>query len=103
MLLKDKDYLSLVRTWMKDEKRKYAVSVYNLDIFKSLSGDSIHLTINYNSFLEMLLLRIREKTITYATIKKKNETEIESNLQKEIELLEEICNALNVTLWTKKN
>ena len=50
----------------------------------------------------MLLLRIRGETITYATIKKKNETEIESNLQKEIELLDESCNALNVTLWKKK-
>ena len=37
----------------------------------------------------MLLLRIRGETIKYATIKKKKETEVESNLQKEIELLEE--------------
>ena len=50
----------------------------------------------------MLLLSIRGETIKYATIKKKKETEIESNLQKEIELLEESCNALNVTLLEEK-
>ena len=69
MLLKDKDYLSLVRTWIKGKKCKYAVSLHNLDTFESLSDDSIHLTINYNSFLKMLLLRGRGETIKYATIK----------------------------------
>ena len=71
MLLKDKDYPSLVRTWIKDEKRKYAVPLYDLDTFESLSDDYIYLTINYNSFLEMLLLQIRVETFKYATIKKK--------------------------------
>ena len=61
-LLRDKEYLTLVKRWINDEKLKYAVPVYNLDNIKNISDEGLQLTIEHDTFLETLLLRIRGET-----------------------------------------
>ena len=87
-LLKDRKYLALVKTCIKDEKLKYAAPVYNLENFCDIPDKSLHLTINFIIFLEMLLLRIRGETIKYASHKKKLNAKIEKDLVFKIENLE---------------
>ena len=71
-LLKDESYLKLVKECIMDEKRKYAVPVYNLHNLETIDDSEIHLTVDFDIFMEMLLLRIRGETIKYASyIKKK--------------------------------
>ena len=42
-----------------DEKRKYTVSVYNLENFNEIPDALLNLTIDFDAFLEMILLRVR--------------------------------------------
>ena len=70
-LLKDQEYLNCVKKWINDEKIKYAVPVYNLEKIHNIPDGSLHLTIDYDQFLEMILLRIRGETIKYASHQKK--------------------------------
>ena len=46
------------------------------------------MVIDHDLFLEMLLLRIRGKTIKFATAQKKNLTKVENQLISDIEILE---------------
>ena len=62
-LLKDKEYLSLVKTWINDEKLKYAIPIYNFENTHTIPDESLCLNIDFDLFLEMLLLRIRGETI----------------------------------------
>ena len=56
--LKDESYLKLVTECIIDEKRKYAVPVYNLYNLENIDDSEIHLTVDFDIFMEMLLLRI---------------------------------------------
>ena len=53
-------------------------------------------------FLEELLMEIREKTISYATHKKREDTGLEKQLTEEIRILENNINANNVTLLEER-
>ena len=55
-LLKDESYLKIVRECIIDEKRKYTVPVYNLHNLESIDDSEIHLTVDFDIFMEMLLL-----------------------------------------------
>ena len=87
-LLKDQEYIAFVKNWIRDEKLRYAAPVYNLENIHNIPDDNLHLKIDYDLFLEMLLLRIRGETIKYASHKKKLRKEIENNLLSEIDSLE---------------
>ena len=101
-LLKDKEYLSLVRTWINDEKIKYAVPLYNLENICNIPDESLQLSIDYDVFLEMLLLRIRGETIKYASYKKKNNKKVEKDLLSEIESLEKNLSNSNQEIYEEK-
>ena len=73
-----------------DEKTKYAPSVYSLEFLKS--SDNIQFTIEDDLFLEMLLLRIRGETIRYSAFQKQKQSQVEKNLLKDIETLENMEN-----------
>lgn len=62
--------------------------VYNID-YISENENGIQLTISDQLFLEVLLMEIRGKTISYSSYKKKQKTLQEDNLQAEINKLEE--------------
>ena len=87
-LLKDEDYLTMVKAMVQSEKLKYAVPVYNMDKLEYILDDNLHLTIGDDTFLEMLLLRIRGETIKFASCKRKKQDVEEKRLIDEIEKIE---------------
>ena len=88
LLLKDKDYLSLVNEEIRAVVEEYAVPIYNRDMLQYIPKSEIQLTISDQLFLEMLLMKIRTKTIAYASSKKRQETMREKQLEIDIQLLE---------------
>ena len=98
-LLKDESYLKLVKECIMDEKRKYAVPVYNLHNLETIDDSEIHLTVDFDIFMEMLLLRIRGETIKYASYIKKKMCENENILISKIQTLEQ-ANPPNMELLT---
>ena len=88
-LLKDQQYLTLIEKCIRNEYIKYAVPVYNNDYLQNQPFTDLDLTINYDLFLEVLLLSIRGETIKYATHKKRKSRELEKKLLSEIAWLEE--------------
>lgn len=87
-LLKDKQYVSEIKTLIYDVKKQYAVPVYNMDNLNNISNDSLFFQIDDQLFFETVLLEIRGKTISYATHKKKKLNEQEADLEKRIKNLE---------------
>ena len=85
--LKDKDFVSLVNTCIKEEYKNYAVPIYNLQYLDNMENE-IELKIDYDLFLEVILLRIRGEAIKYGAIKKKMKNKRQEQLEKEIEQLE---------------
>ena len=69
-LLTSEDYLNLINESINDEKLKYAVPVYDLHYLKN-NYTKFQMTIDHDTFLEMLLLRIRGETIKFASNQKK--------------------------------
>ena len=70
-LLKDSEFMNLVKQTILDLKKQYAVPIYNLDNIHLIDDEKLVLTINDQLFFEMLLLEIRGKCISYASHKKK--------------------------------
>ena len=82
----NKEYLNLINQAIEDEKIKYAIPVYTFDFIKD--NDNIQLTIDHDTFLEMILLRIRGETIKFSSFEKKMRNEKEKNLIDDIKHLE---------------
>ena len=85
-LLYNKEYLNLINQAIEDEKIKYAIPVYSLDFIKN--NYNIQLTIDHDTFLEMILLRVRGETIKFSSFVKKMRNEKEKNLLDDIKHLE---------------
>ena len=85
-LLKDPQYSALVKD-TSEVLGKYAASPYLQSNLSNIRPKDIQLTINDQVFFEMLLMKIRGKTISYSAWKKKESNKIESTLQKEIDFL----------------
>ena len=69
-LLKDNAYISEIKNVILDVKRDYAVHVYNHENIGCVPDGNLELFISDQQFFEMLLLKIREKTIYYSSLKK---------------------------------
>ena len=65
-LLKDPTYLEIVKKCILRVKKQYCVPVYDMENIENIKNDSIQFTINDQLFLEILLLEIRGKTISYS-------------------------------------
>ena len=88
-LLKDKAYINTVKKCIIDTKEQYMLPVYNTEFIKdNINNDMVEFTISHKLFLEMLLMEIRGKTISYSAYRKKKEKEKEDSLVKEISSLE---------------
>ena len=74
--------------------------VYDMENIENIKNDSIQFTINDQLFLEMLLLEIRGKTISYSSFIKKEKDRQENQLIKEIEDME---NSENINLIAIEN
>ena len=91
-LLRDRDYVSEIKTVILNTKKQYCVPIYNYDNLENLSDEDIQLTIDDQLFFEVLLLEIRAKTISFASYKKKIKDREELALLREIERLENLSN-----------
>ena len=100
-LLKNSDYLNLINSVIEDEKIKYSLPVYNLKYIKE-NYDNIHFSIDDDTFLEMLFMRIRGETIRFATHLKKTQNQQEKTLLADIHNLENISSQTNSALLQDK-
>ena len=91
-LLTDNEYIQIVKTTIHDITLQYAVPVYNIEYLKDMDPDLIEYTISDQLLFETLLMEIRGRSISYATFKKKKETEEENKLNKMLTQLEEKSN-----------
>ena len=90
-LLKNKDYLILINNLIDSEKLANSAMVYNPIHVASIPNSELQFTIADNTFLKILLLKIREETIKFASALKKNTNELELKLETDIEDLENNC------------
>ena len=70
-LLSNPDYLELVNKTIQEVKAEYTVPVFNLDFLKTASDSEITFTIKEDLLLEMIMFKIRAKTIKFASDLKK--------------------------------
>lgn len=94
-LLKDKKYVDEINQLISDIVSEYAVLPYSREHINEIPFSEIQLVISEETFLDFLLMKIRSKTIAYATMKKRQTNEEEQNLIKEIETLETIRETLD--------
>ena len=96
-LLKNKDYLKLINEIIEDELIKYAVPVYQIEFLKN-NFNNIMFTVDNETFLEVLIIRIRGETIKFPSCLKKQTDIKEKELLKDIEYLESRTNTSNPNL-----
>ena len=82
-LLTDREYLKIIKAIINKTISQYAILIYNLDNLKLIPKSEIQFVINEH-FLEILLMEIRGKTISYSAYKKKTNNEIETKFSEEI-------------------
>ena len=89
MLLKDKDYIKLVKETIKDAKNAYLNRETNVDQnVDNIPDEEIQFNISDQLFLETLLMMIRGNSIKYSSFRKQKKNEEENNLEKEIKEIE---------------
>ena len=89
-LLKDKDYIKIVKQTINEVKQTYVMNENDLETANN--NENILCKINDQLFLETLLMIIRGNTIKYSSEKKKRLQKEESDLEKEIQSLEQDIN-----------
>ena len=90
-LLKDLEYLQMVKRVIQETVQSYACPIYSNDYVGSPAArETIQLTIGDNLFLETLLMNIRSQTISYSIRKTRDRTKEEKQLLKELSVLESL-------------
>ena len=88
-LLKDPEYCKKIKEVIKNVKNQYFLDQNNDDInISNIPNSEIQFSINDQLFLEVLLMEIRGKTISYSSYKKKQTDNTEKKLISEITELE---------------
>ena len=74
-LLKQKEYLGKINDVIKKTKKQYGLIIYRKDSLDEIhaSRSDIQFTINDQLFLETLLMKIRAKTISFASYFRKKQ------------------------------
>ena len=89
-LLSNLGYIDLIKKAVLDEKLKYALPVYSINFIEStVSDEHLNFTVDDDTFLELLYLRIRGESVKFASGLKKNRDNKEKALIKDIEILEQ--------------
>ncbi|KAK6195898.1 hypothetical protein SNE40_001230 [Patella caerulea] len=102
-LLKDKQYIDLIKNLIKEIKSQYAVVLYKRENIEQVENKSLQFTISDYEFLDILLMEIRQKTVTYSIYKRNEQKKAESSLLKEITKLENDSNIEFERLEQKQN
>ena len=103
-LLKDKHYVDEINAEIKNVIEEYA-DISDNPSLHDIPKSEIKLKISDKIFLDFLLMKIRSKTIAFATIKKRKAREKEVNLEQEIRHIEmkEEKTELDLQLLRQKN
>ena len=81
-LLKDEEYVRMVKTEIKEVLLQYAASPYERDAINNIPISELFFSINDALLFETLLLGIRGKTIAFASRRKKERNEREKELER---------------------
>lgn len=87
-LLSDIDYINIINEKILEVKRQYALPVYNLEDLDNIPNEEIQFTISDQLFLDVLLMEIRGKSISFASFKNKERDNREKDIIKTIAGLE---------------
>ena len=87
-LLRDHKYINIVKQTITEVKHQYAAFPYAQDFLEKIPPEDLHLTISDQLFLDVLIMKIREKTIYFSINKKRESDDKEEQLEKEIQSLE---------------
>ena len=87
-LLKDVNYVNEINIEVRDVIREYAINQCENNDEDHVSNGNVELKVPDKIFLDFLLMKVRSKTIAYATMKKKKRKENEETLIKSIEEIE---------------
>lgn len=88
-LLTDEEYLQTMNNKIKEVKKQYMIPVYNVNEIENIPDSEIQFVINDQLFLDVLLMELRGKSISYACYKNKTKNNRESELIKDIKEIEE--------------
>ena len=83
-LLHDKLCIKLIKDSIDEIKQQYAASPSDTEYVVISPPESLNLQVNDQLFLEMILLHIRGKLISYTSFKKRASKEKESKIELEI-------------------
>lgn len=86
--LSNPEYLKIINEKILEVKTRYSLPVYNKENIDNIPDDEIEFIIDDNLFLETLLMEIRGSAISFASFRKKKNSEREVFLNSEIEKLE---------------
>ena len=87
-LLKDRQYVDEINREIDSIIAEYAAEHYEKSTIPEIPKSEIELQMSEKVFLDFLLMKIRSKTIAFATMKKRKAQEKEDKLLKDIETLE---------------
>ena len=89
-LLKDKKYVDRVNDTIESIIQEYAAAPYRKEGLMQIPKSEIELTVSDHVFLDFMLTKIREITISYATFKKREQNKKEKFLEDNISKLEQM-------------
>ena len=91
LLLRDKEYCTIVKKVIADTKEQYAATPYAREpqSLSAIDNNSTQFTISDQQFFEQLLLNIRGETISYASARKKRKDKRHEELDIEITNMEQ--------------
>ena len=95
-LLTDLEYLKIINKTNLEVKKQYALPVHNIDEIETISDTEIQFTINDQTFLDVLLMELRGKSISYGSFKKKQRNNQEKEIISKTTILESNINVNNV-------
>ena len=101
-LLKDTAYIKEIKNTIQNVKKDYALPVYNHENIDCVPDTNLDLLVSDQLFFEMILLKIREKTICYSSHKKKSESKYERELVDKIKNLTDNLNEACLELLETK-
>jgi exonuclease III len=99
-LLRDHDFVKLIKKEILNIKTLYAASPYNPDFISVCPCKNLIFTISDQLFWEMLLVQLRGRIISYASSKKRKNNELEKSLEEKIQKLDEEMKNNPITVRT---
>ena len=102
-LLRDTDFVNLVKQVILHLKKQYAVPVYDKENIHMICDEDLSLMIDDQLFFEMILLEIRGNYISHASYKKKEMAKLETEIITANNLLKRTLTKTMYSFWNKKD